>query len=295
MYIFGWCARTAADCGPGQHRGLFLKDECLKHRSTSVNMSSVYAVSNGKIGDRTIMTMGHSHNMPKRLPPHELVDGKHTRIPTNLGADYTGFSDDLDWFVWEPVESAHIVDTAFRRPIDDARLSAIAVPAGMPTALRVPFGRYAEAHKVVRIRPPCTTRDLLTLLSDFYTRPATAADVEAVRAAKGGDDGSKDDEYTRFALEELAAGRVVKLVDLCGSSNYSFHRLDEGPLIGAVISEVTGLARLEATLDWPARRHPLGDCMGMVRFEGFGQGQRILARCSYRIVGFGGWRAQQTL
>ena len=248
-------------------------------------MSVLYMVSNGKVGDHMLMTMGLSHNMQKRLPAPELLDA----VPPDLDANYRGFADDLDWFVWEPVESAHIVDSTARHPIDDARLDAVAVPAGMPTALRVPFGRFAEAHKVVRIRPPCTTRDLLTLIHEVYARPATAADVEAVRVAKGangqgddGDDGGKDDggddggkkndEYTRAALEALANGRSVKLVDLCGYTNYSVHRLDEGRVTGEVISEVTGHARLEAKLNWPARRHPLGDCMGMVRFEGLTKG-----------------------
>lgn len=236
----------------------------------------LYMVSNGVIGNKCLMTMGYSHNMPKRLPTCEQVDS----VPACLDAEYAGFVDDLDWFVWEPVESAHIVDADSRRPIDDARRGAIAVPAGMPTALRVPFGRYAEAHKVVRIRPPCTTLDLMSLIRDVYARPATTADVEAVRTAKGvakGDDdgdgdNGKDDDYTRAALEALAAGRPVKLVDLCGRSCYSVHRLDEGPVTGEVISEVTGLVRRESTLNWPSRRHPLGDCMGMVRFEGVAMG-----------------------
>jgi hypothetical protein len=243
-------------------------------------MSVLYMVSNGKVGDHMLMTMGHSHNMRKRLPAPELLDA----APPDLDVNYRGFIDDLDWFVWEPVESAHVVDSTARHAIDDARLDAVAVPAGMPTALRIPFGRFAEAHKVVRICLPCTTRDLLTLIREVYDRPATAADVEAVRAAKGAnglgddgdddgeDDGNNDDEYTRAALKALANGRSVKLVDLCGYTNYSVHRLDEGRVTGEVINEVTGHARLEAKLNWPARRHPLGDCMGMVRFEGLTKG-----------------------
>jgi hypothetical protein len=227
---------------------------------------SVYMVSNGTVGDKNIMTMGYSHNMVKRLPSRDLPGDV---VPPSLDDNYAAFADDLDWFVWEPVDSAHVVGALSRRPIDDARLDTIAVPAGMPSALRVPFGRYGEAHKVVRINPPCTTRDLLTLIRSVYAKPATATDIEAVRIAKGVDGGNRDDDYTRAAVESLADGRSVQLVDLGGYSYYAPYELEQGP----IINELTGLARPEATLNWPTRRHPLGDCMGMVRFEGLSKGK----------------------
>ena len=229
--------------------------------------ATVHMVTNGTVGKHAIVKMGSSNNLEQRIPcsdaDHCQFAGTHTPILHPIAKPI--FAGDVDWFVWEPIDSAHIVRCDGYVPIPRARLDAIVLPMGMPTTLRVPFGRYCEAFDTVTIQLPCTLRQLMYTIRGAYMRPATAKDVAAVRATECE---HGDSNYTRTVDEVLKKGEAACLLDLCGSQDYSAVATDQGPIMTP-----SGTPRKEAKLTGRARRHPLGDAMGLVRFEGVHEGQ----------------------
>jgi hypothetical protein len=164
---------------------------------------------------------------------------------------------DIDWFVWEPLNSAHIYNTdeADAVPMERAQFDEI-VFAGSGTArIRVPVGRYAKTVFDVHVPLPCTRRDILSAIHEFYMRPVTHDHVRILRAA------GADDPYLKSVVEALDADGDPRFVDFNGSTNYG-------------ISETLQLRAMDGSLlpkpalDGDARRHPLAHCTGAVRFEG---------------------------
>jgi len=170
--------------------------------------------------------------------------------------------DDVDWFLWEPVESAHIFTDDSLEKLSKERLDEIIVPkhtsASAPLGdkelcIRAPVGRYNSATFEVRVPLPATRGQILRALWDFYRRPVTPDVLQVMRRA-----GAMDSDYAHSAQRRLDAGKTVTLLELCGSAN-----------------------DCSSMLATETRRDPLNDCMGAVRFEGL---QGDASTCTYDLV-----------
>ena len=147
----------------------------------------------------------------------------------------------IDWFVWEPVETAHVsFQTRLPEPMTAAHLDAqVVLPylSGRQTDhanVRMPVQRHCDVYRVLRISKGLTVRELLAAIHAFYDTPVTASDL-----AEHDDIGAGDDYVTeaRIALRE---GRRVTWLDLIGTRR---------------VPPTSGRR------DWC-------ECSGLVRFEG---------------------------
>lgn len=86
----------------------------------------------------------------------------------------------------------------------------------------VGVGRFEPVKKIVTVRLPCTTRDLLTAIHDFYKRPMTEAEILEIP-----DDGIG---HHAQCLERVSRGEVVKTSDLNGGHNNEGRIFFEGVL-----------------------------------------------------------------
>ena len=178
------------------------------------------------------------------------------------------FMDDIDWFVWESVDDAHIwrQDGSLEH-ITSADLNDVVFPAsktrqGGDLIVSAPVGRFRSISIDVRVPSPATRGQILRAIHAFYQRPVTSDIMKMMRAA-----GATDCDYFRDVETRLNDGRNATLLDLCGSAQY-------------LMSVIMGKAKQEGS---PAgakkfRRHPLGDCSGAVRFEGLSGDDRT---CRY--------------
>ena len=221
-------------------------------------MTSVfYMVCNGRIEntDNQLMTIGVCHNVSKRFP-RQILLRDYKQYMNDTEPTKARYAENVDWFVWEPVDSARRVRRNASTQLTPRELAAPVLTGDRPFTLSVPFGRFGEASKEISLDKQATLQQLLEAVSGVYMGKATMEDVEAVCAKKG-----KDDEYTQRTRDALAAGKQARIVDLCGSCEYSISETDDG----RVVDSVTGESRRPSELGF---RHPFGDCMGRVRFEG---------------------------
>ena len=149
----------------------------------------------------------------------------------------------IDWFVWEPVESAHVCRFDFMRQMmsgDMYSSAKVITPFMMDDniELHVPVARYGDVWRTIKFPRDASldVRGLLEKIYDFYQTPITVRDIADRKRDK--------DDYIIDARKKLAKGDRVVWADLIGSSGY---------LPGSD----------EST---EKRRHPLS-CSGLVRFE----------------------------
>lgn len=112
----------------------------------------------------------------------------------------------------------------------DERWDSIAIPGGPLHALGmkeyahviIGVGRFEPVKKIVTVRLPCTTRELLTAIHEFYKRPMTEAEILEV----------PDDVCGHHAqcLERVRRQEVVKTSDLNGGHNKEGRIYFEGVL-----------------------------------------------------------------
>lgn len=164
---------------------------------------------------------------------------------------------DIDYLVWEPVESAHIYTSTDGAavPMNDAQLDEVVLTGSGTLRVRVPVGRYCETVFDVHVTLPCTRRDVLGAIHEFYMRPVTHDHVRILKAA------GADDSYVKNVVERLDSGGDPKFVDFNGSTNY-------GIAASLHLCAKDGSLLPTPSLYGEARRHPLVHCSGSVRFEG---------------------------
>lgn len=97
--------------------------------------------------------------------------------------------------------------------------NAIAIPVQYPSCdmeehahVLVDVERFDSFKRVLRLRLPCTVRDVLKGIRDIYQAPITEAEV------KEHEDDSWD--YKSGALERLGKGEVVKAHEMNGDRAY---------------------------------------------------------------------------
>lgn len=143
---------------------------------------------------------------------------------------------DIDWFIWEPVETAHIFEGDDLLPLRPEHWDACALRArhSFFAHIVVEVGRGADVKSVVRVPEVCTVRELLTAIHKFYMSAIPNEDAIA--------DVSDDNcEYKDNVVQALRAGHTPRMYELNGSMGY-------------VTPSVPGY-----------RRHPMS-CIGLVRF-----------------------------
>jgi hypothetical protein len=184
------------------------------------------------------------------------------------------FMDDIDWFVWEPVASAHIdVDggtTLLQVTQDDLdEVVCDAFPGGPvrggfggTLTMLAPVGRFQSLSMPVRVPIPATRGDILRALHAFYAQPATLDHVAMLKRRVGGSEFAERyiakveerllAERDRECVDETSQG-YVRMIHFCGEDEYGFPLGGEAPSCGRL---------------GEGRRHPLIHCVGAVRFEG---------------------------
>lgn len=99
--------------------------------------------------------------------------------------------------------------------MSEDRWNSIAIPSCLGgdeyAHIVVGVGRYGSVKKFVRVQLPCTTRDLLTAIHDFYKRPMSEDEILEV----------EDDVFghRNRCLERVRRGEIVKTSDLSGGYN----------------------------------------------------------------------------
>lgn len=141
----------------------------------------------------------------------------------------------VDWFVFEPVETAVIGD---RFITDDILLNE-----PLSGTLDVPVSRYATQFREINVDGITTLRQLLDAIYAFYNQDISIEDLTDHTV-------QEHDMYIKSALETLRRGENVKWLDLIGMRTYGFPGMPCG------------------STDLADRRNPFL-CNGAVRFEGY--------------------------
>jgi hypothetical protein len=147
------------------------------------------------------------------------------------------FSDQkvIDWFVWEPVDTAQLLnEDGAAHPFTPAHMESVALSGEGSCTLSLPVSRYSETTREISLQLPCTIKQLLDAIHQFY---ATQIPVN---------DELKDIEKNQYKDNVLKNGATATWLDLIGSR---FVGPDDG------------------IVDPNVRRSPFM-CNGLVRFEG---------------------------
>ena len=124
------------------------------------------------------------------------------------------------WTVAEELSAVQAFDADHEIiEMTEERWNSIAIPGGPLhdfgheeyAHVVVGVGRFSPVKKIVTVQLPCTTRDLLTAIHDFYKRPLTEAEILDIP-----DDGIG---HHARCLERVRRGDVVKTSDLSGGYN----------------------------------------------------------------------------
>lgn len=180
------------------------------------------------------MTMSHHNN---------LVELNKTYYDAEEGE----FSDGriIDWFIWEPVNTAHVVYDRVCIPMSETySLAQVRLPATLDITtndveLRVPVAQFDNAiTRTIKIPLDAESHgfnvvDLLERIHAFYMTPITAIDIAD----------RDDDDRIESVRQRISTGDRVIWADLVGESKY-----------------VVGGADTENRREWCS-------CSGLVRFE----------------------------
>jgi hypothetical protein len=122
----------------------------------------------------------------------------------------------IDWFIHEPVESAHKLRDGKCEALTDADWDKIAIRDGNealshPTlgkyvCVGAPLGRFRAHLREFVLPVPATLRQLVEAVLAFYASPATVADLEAT----GGGDSSQPFTYASDVSDRLSGGGAAQ-------------------------------------------------------------------------------------
>ena len=155
----------------------------------------------------------------------------------------------IDWFLWEPVDSAHVCRSGslfLMLPGDMYSSADVVMPflSGYQSddlELHVPVARHEDISRTIKLPRDLDVCGLLSRIHAFYQTPITSLDIA---------DRDKDpsDGYLEDVRKMLDKGERAVWADLLGSSSY-------GPGCGGSDGSTN------------KRRHGFS-CSGLVRFEG---------------------------
>jgi hypothetical protein len=143
------------------------------------------------------------------------------------------FGDSIDWFVTEPLDTAHDYDTG--EPVTTAVLDETLPSRGNTTRVDLPVHRAQLHSRSIFVSDP-TLRTVLEAIAAFYTSPIT--DLLEIRRM----------ERDPWGYRERVIGRLLDGESACWA-------------------DMVGSKDLVCEPPEGCRRHPLF-CQGLVRFEG---------------------------
>lgn len=113
----------------------------------------------------------------------------------------------VNWRICEAVDTAETTDGD---PLSEDEWDTIAIRKGYLSKhafIVIPYERGGlTSTAMLRVNTPCTTRELITAVHDYYAEPITSVD-------------EYDDSWDlrADAIQRLSEGKVVKRADLIGS------------------------------------------------------------------------------
>ena len=144
---------------------------------------------------------------------------------------------DIDWYIWEPVDTAHICEGDRLIPLNEDHWNSVVLESSTGCArIVLEVGRDDCIKRVIKLKTPSTIRDVLCGIHAFYSTAVRQCDLDELE--------EEYCEYKNSAEERMRCGEVVRMHELNGSPIYL------GPKDKPEI-----------------RRHPF-ECCGYVRFEG---------------------------
>jgi hypothetical protein len=168
------------------------------------------------------------------------------------------FMTNIDWFTWEPVESAHIIDDDRNlRHMNDSDLDTLVFAGQGSLKMHVPIGRAGSRDATITLHQPCTRRDVLTAIHEFYTKPAR---IEDVRLANKPEYQCLVASYCERTEKGIRDGETPTLLDLMGVANYGGCEMFD-------LMDFEGNPLPKPTMFGKTRRDWMM-CTGLVRFEG---------------------------
>lgn len=147
----------------------------------------------------------------------------------------------IDWYIWEPVRSMHVVKEGMLQLLDESHWKAtvdLLTTRNDAThvQLSVPVSRLYDEHLIISMPASLTVEMFFTAIHAFYDTAITIADIEELR---------ETGNTTRASLR-ISQGERVTWADLLGETRY-----------------LPGVGDVETS----TRRHPFS-CSGLVRYEG---------------------------
>jgi hypothetical protein len=151
-----------------------------------------------------------------------------------------GSIDDISWHIHDDLDAVKHVDRSGGDcnfvDMKDEHWNAIAIPIQYPQChmeehahILVDVGRFDSFKRVLRLKLPCTVRDVIKGIRDIYQAPITEAEVKEHRDDSWG--------YKETALERLSRGEIVKAHEMNGDRAY-FEGLRQAYGCQATIFEV---------------------------------------------------------
>jgi hypothetical protein len=170
-----------------------------------------------------------------------------------IEAASAGLLTELDWFLWEPVHSAHILRDGAFVSMDEEDFDSVVIHGSGTIDLRATVGRWPVAVMDITVATPCTRKAVLDALHAAYSSPLSKEELATVEATL--DDGLWDRfgmGYLENVKQAFHEGRQPAVMELNGPLNYNGDKDD------LAAPELLGTRR----------RHPLTRCVGGMRLEG---------------------------
>ena len=181
--------------------------------------------------------------------------------------------DNFDWFVWEPLDSAHVCTPDGRRTqASPSDMQAVVCDGAGNMTLHVPLGRHGSIIERVHVPLPATCGNILLAVHTFFHRPVTHRFVERLQAADG-----FAASQTHIVEDKIVRGQETHMFELNGGGMYGL--LEHLEHCGFE----TGRPVHEPQLFGQNRRDPVVHCQGRVRFEGL-QANSHFASSSYIVL-----------
>lgn len=221
----------AIECDEHDHKDRYLEYETTRQTEIQDTLQCKFFRFNPDSSDFCLGKL--LSQIIAELKTSDITDVKAVTPKSNKMFDISS----LDWFIWEDVDTAHVYrnESIVKMTEDDWLSLAINTPGEAELIFEV--GRYADNTLKTKVVTPCTVRDLLAVIKDFYSRPIrTLGEISDMEDDCMG--------YMKGVKDKLRQGIKPMLCELNGTPEY----LDIFPLQG--------------------RRNTFAHCNGLMRFEG---------------------------
>jgi hypothetical protein len=126
----------------------------------------------------------------------------------------------VDWFIYEPVETMKMFDDENGGQVDpeQAHWDTIPLdwPADQPMRILLPLTRYQEVSHVITVPAPCTMKQILTSIYEFYQGPIEISELHALKSKAAFPNHYLEDGGSVWQM--LDEGKTVRRFNLLGST-----------------------------------------------------------------------------